>query len=193
LEKAKLEAQKLLLALHPHIEAGRWIIGLEPSCILSLRDEYLKMGLGEMANKLAERVLLLEEFIAKEQTAKRWSLNFKVQPQRLLVHGHCHQKAVGAMKAMRKVLKSVQDLDFEFIESSCCGMAGHFGFETEHYDYSQAMAAQALFPALRAEPNTPCVSNGFSCQLQIDNGGFGKPQHIADFLAMAINKPLETQ
>ena len=126
--KAQQHAARLLQALEPHIQAGRWIIGLEPSCILSLRDEYLKLGLGDAATKLAGRVLLLEEFIAREQTAKRWPLSFKTEGRRMLVHGHCHQKAVGAMKAMRKVLKSVEGLDFEMIESSCCGMAGHFRY-----------------------------------------------------------------
>ncbi|WP_241674663.1 (Fe-S)-binding protein [Candidatus Methylobacter oryzae] len=185
IDRARSEAARLLQALQPHIDAGRWVIGLEPSCILSLRDEYLQLGLGEAANKLAARVLLLEEFIAKEQTAKRWPLAFKAEGGRALVHGHCHQKAVGAMKAMRKVLKTVDGLDFELIESSCCGMAGHFGFEAEHYAASQAMAELALFPALRAEPHAAIIANGFSCQQQIANGGFGKPEHIAKILYAA--------
>jgi len=186
IDQARNEATRLLQALQPHIDAGRWIVGLEPSCILSLRDEYLKLGLGEPAAKLAERVLLLEEFIAREQTAKRWPLAFKTDGERVLVHGHCHQKAVGAMKAMRKVLKTVDGLDFELIESSCCGMAGHFGLESEHYADSQAMAELALFPALRAEAQAAIVANGFSCQQQITNGGFGKPKHIAAFLYAAV-------
>ncbi|MGR9014710.1 MAG: (Fe-S)-binding protein [Gammaproteobacteria bacterium] len=185
IDRARSEAARLLQALQPHIDAGRWVIGLEPSCILSLRDEYLKLGLGETATKLAGRVLLLEEFIAKEQTAKRWPLAFKSDGERMLVHGHCHQKAVGAMKAMRKVLKTVDGLDFELIESSCCGMAGHFGLETEHYADSQAMAELALFPTLRAEPQAAIIANGFSCQQQIANGGFGKPKHIAQILYSA--------
>lgn len=184
--KARDEAARLLRAVQPHIDAGRTVIGLEPSCILSLRDEYLKLGLGEPAIKLAERVLLLEEFIAREQTTKRWTLAFKAGGERMLVHGHCHQKAVGAMKAMRKVLKTVEDLDFELIESSCCGMAGHFGLEAEHYADSQAMAELALFPALRAEPEAAIVANGFSCRQQISNGGFGTPKHIAEILYSAI-------
>jgi len=192
IDQARSEAARLLEALQPHIDAGHWIIGLEPSCILSLRDEYLKLGLGEKAAKLAERVLLLEEFIAREQTGKRWPLAFKADGERVLVHGHCHQKAVGAMKAMRKVLKTVDGLDFELIESSCCGMAGHFGLEAEHYADSQAMAELALFPALRAEPQAAIVANGFSCRQQINNGGFGKPKHIAEILYAAATerKPL---
>lgn len=187
IDKAKAEAKRMLKALSEHIESGHPIIGLEPSCILSLRDEYLTLGLGDEANKLAEKVLLLEEFIVKEQMAKRWTLAFQALPdvKRLLLHGHCHQKAVGAIKSVRKLLKQIPELDFELIESSCCGMAGNFGVESEHYQQSQAMAELALFPALRAEPDAMIVSNGFSCQQQIDNGGFGKPLHLAEVLCLA--------
>lgn len=187
IDKARKEAQRLVKALSAHVEAGHNIIGLEPSCILSLRDEYLALGLGDSAKKLADKVLLLEEFIVKEQNAKRWNLQFHALPEvrRLLLHGHCHQKAVGAIKAVRKLLKQIPELDFELIESSCCGMAGNFGVEAEHYQHSQAMAELALFPALRSEPDALIVSNGFSCQQQIDNGGFGKPLHLAEVLCLA--------
>lgn len=158
---------------------------------LNVSVQILKLGLGEKATKLAERVLLLEEFIAREQIGKRWTLAFKAEGERVLVHGHCHQKAVGAMKAMRKVLKTVDGLDFELIESSCCGMAGHFGPEAEHYADSQAMAELALFTALRAEPQAAIVANGFSCRQQINNGGFGKPKHIAEILYAAITTEQE--
>ena len=187
IDKARGEARRLIKALSAHVEAGRSIIGLEPSCILSLRDEYLTLGLGDQAKNLADKVLLLEEFIVKEQGAKRWMLPFQALPdvKRLLLHGHCHQKAVGAIKSVRKLLKQIPELDFELIESSCCGMAGNFGVEAEHYEHSQAMAELALFPALRAEPEALVVSNGFSCQQQIDNGGFGKPLHLAEVLCLA--------
>lgn len=191
LDKARHEAQRLLKALEVHVKAGRGIVGLEPSCILSLRDEYLKLGLGEAANKLAEKVVLLEEFIVREQTAKRWTLAFQALPEvsRLLLHGHCHQKAVGAIKSVRKLLKQVPGLDFELIEASCCGMAGNFGVEAEHVEHARAMAEQALFPALRAEPDALLVSNGFSCQQQIQNGGFAEPLHLSQVLCMALPSP----
>jgi glycerol-3-phosphate dehydrogenase subunit C len=187
--EARHEAHRLLQALAPHLEAERWIIGLEPSCILSLRDEFLSMGLGEQARKLAAKVLLLEEFIAREQTAKRWTLKFNaLGKQKLLIHGHCHQKAVGATKAMRKVLKLIPELDSEQIESSCCGMAGQFGLESEHAGFSREMAEQGLYPALRAEPGATVVANGFSCQQQILNGGHAKPLHIAEVLYAALGR-----
>ncbi|MGJ0490108.1 (Fe-S)-binding protein [Methylobacter sp.] len=185
--EARQEARRLLQALTPHLEADRWIIGLEPSCILSLRDEYLSMGLGEQARQLAAKVVLLEEFIAREQAAKRWTLTFNaLGRQKLLIHGHCHQKAVGATKAMRKVLKLIPGLDSEQIESSCCGMAGQFGLESEHAGVSREMAEQGLYPALRAEPDATVVANGFSCQQQILNGGHAKPLHIAEVLYAAL-------
>lgn len=188
LDQARAEALRMLAALAEHVEAGRTIVGLEPSCILSLRDEYLKLNLGDAARRLADKVLLLEEFIVREQSAQRWNLPFLAIPNvtRLLLHGHCHQKAVGAIKSVRKLLKQVPGLDFELIESSCCGMAGHFGVEAEHYPHAQAMAELALFPALRAEPSALLVSNGFSCQQQISNGGFVKPLHLAEVLCLAI-------
>jgi Fe-S oxidoreductase len=188
IEQARHEAQRMLAALAGHLVAGRTVIGLEPSCILSLRDEYLKLNLGEPAQKLAEKVLLLEEFIVREQSAKRWPLEFQAIPGvgSLLLHGHCHQKAVGAIKSVRKLLKQLPDLKFELIESSCCGMAGNFGVEAEHYQQAQAMAELALFPALRAEPEALLVSNGFSCREQIGNAGFAKPLHLAEVLCLAL-------
>lgn len=188
IDQARIEAKRMLEALAEPIAAGHAIVGLEPSCILSLRDEYLKLGLGEAAQKLAERVCLLEEFIVREQAANRWQLAFQGLPttKRVLLHGHCHQKAVGAIKSVRKLLKQIPNLSFELIESSCCGMAGNFGLEAEHYQASQAMAELALLPALRAEPQALPVSNGFSCQHQIAHGGFARPLHLAQVLLSAL-------
>lgn len=187
IDRARGEAERLLQALAPHLEADRWIVGLEPSCILSLRDEYLRLGLGEIAQQLASKALLLEEFIAKEVAAQRWLLKFEaLNEQKLLVHGHCHQKAVGATKSMRKVLKLIPKLDSQPIESSCCGMAGQFGLEVEHVEVARQMAEQGLYPALRAEPAAKVIANGFSCQQQILNGGFAKPLHIAEVLYAAL-------
>ena len=133
--------------------------------------------------------MLLEEFIAREATAKRWTLQFTaLTDAKILVHGHCHQKAVGAIKAMRKVLKLIPELDSQPIEASCCGMAGQFGLESEHAGYSLQMAEQGLYQALRAERETAVIANGFSCQQQILNGGFRKPRHIAEVLYAALDR-----
>ncbi len=185
-KEAKQHAQQMLDVLAPHVDAGRTIIGLEPACLLAVRDDYRFLGLGERADKVAAKAVLFEEFIAKETAAKRFKLTFQSLPATVLVHGHCHQKAVGAMKSMRKVLKQIPDLKFEFIEASCCGMAGSFGIEAEHAQMGQAMAELSLLPALRAQPDATVVANGFSCQHQIRQGSEHQPLHIAVLLRDAL-------
>jgi Fe-S oxidoreductase len=186
-EQARQEARRTIIALKPHLKAGRPIIGLEPSCLLMLRDEYLALGLGEDATTLAKNAMLLEEFLAKalanKNSAQRLNIDWQTSDATpALVHGHCHQKAVGAMKAMRKVLKLVPELRFDNIEAGCCGMAGNFGLEAEHNPMAQQMAEQALLPALRAAPNATVIANGFSCRQQIRSGSEHSPTHLAVFL-----------
>lgn len=186
-EAARVEARRLQVALRPALAAGTPIVGLEPSCILSLRDDHLKLGLGEEAQALSKQVYLFEEFIAREHDRKRFHLD--LQPlgrPKTLVHGHCHQKAVGAMKALRKVLRLIPDFEFEFIEASCCGMAGHFGLEAEHAEISQQMAELDLLPALRAAPAAPVLANGFSCREQIRAGCDRAPVHVAVLMHDAL-------
>ena len=187
-EEARHEARRLHSALRPALAAGIPVVGLEPSCILSLRDDHLKLGLGEEAVALAKQVYLLEEFIAREHDRKRFTLEFKPLPRgRTLVHGHCHQKAVGAMKSLRKVLRLIPEFEFEFIEASCCGMAGSFGLEAEHADISMQMAGIDLLPALRAAPDATILANGFSCRHQIREGADRQPVHVALLLRDALN------
>ena len=187
-EAARREAARMLAALRPALAAGTPVVGLEPSCILSLRDEHLKLGLGDEARALARQVWLFEEFIARESDRKRFALEFKPLPLRkALVHGHCHQKAVGAMKSLRKVLRLIPDFEFEFIEASCCGMAGSFGFDAEHHDISMLMAEADLLPVIRAAtPETELLANGFSCRHQIEAGSGRKARHVALLLRDAL-------
>ncbi len=187
-EAAQREAQRLHRALGPALATGTPIIGLEPSCILSLRDDHLKLGLGEEAVALSKQVYLFEEFIAREHDRKRLRLDLKPSARgKILVHGHCHQKAVGAMKSLRKVLRLIPQLEFEFIEASCCGMAGSFGLEAEHADISMQMAEVDLLPALRAAPaGTTILANGFSCRHQIREGVERQPVHVALLLRDAL-------
>lgn len=178
---------RLFAALRPALAAGTPVVGLEPSCILSLRDEHLKLGLGPDAVLLAKQVWLFEEFLAREADRKRFAPAFKPLPRKALVHGHCHQKAVGAMKSLRKVLRMVPELEFEFIEASCCGMAGNFGLEVEHAEISMQMAEAALLPAIRAAtPETDIVANGFSCRHQIEEGSGRAGRHVALLLQEAL-------
>jgi len=185
-KEAKAHAEHMLAVLAPHVEKGRAVIGLEPACLLAVRDDYRFLGLGEIADQVADKAILFEEFIAKEKVAKRFNLDFKPINEKVLVHGHCHQKAVGAMKSMRKVLKLIPGLKFELVESSCCGMAGSFGIEKEHTEMAMQMAELSLLPALREEPEAMVVANGFSCRHQIREGCDHQPIHIAELLRYAM-------
>ena len=185
-EEARGEARRMVAALHPLAAEGVPIIGLEPSCLLTLRDEYSALGLGEAAEVVAGQALLLEEFLAREATAKRLRLPLARAVESVVVHGHCHQKAVGAMKSMRKVLKLIPGLEFELIDASCCGMAGGFGLEAEHRRHADAMAGLALLPALAQVPTATVVTTGFSCRCQIENHSGRRPLHLAELLASRI-------
>ncbi|GAB5604255.1 (Fe-S)-binding protein [Sideroxyarcus sp. TK5] len=187
IDEARAEATRMLEVLSPFAERGLPIIGLEPSCLLMLRDEYHSLGLGERVGKVANAAVLLEEFLAREHDAKRLNLPLISIPEKVLVHGHCHQKAFGVMPAMQKVLKLVPDLQVELIESSCCGMAGSFGMEAEHYDVSMQMGELSLLPTVRAaETDTLVIANGTSCRQQIRDGAARESHHLAQVLQRAI-------
>jgi Fe-S oxidoreductase len=168
-DAAKAESRRVVAALLPHVERGAAIVGLEPSCLLSLRDEFLVMGLGEAAQRLSERAFLIEEFLAREQRAGRLALLLAALPQKhALLHAHCHQKAFDAVTATQNVLGLVPGLAVELVETSCCGMAGSFGYDAAHYDVSVRMAELALMPAVRAAaPDALIVADGTSCRHQI--------------------------
>ncbi|MDP3872112.1 MAG: 4Fe-4S dicluster domain-containing protein [Methyloversatilis sp.] len=188
IDEARAQAVRTMDALWPLVERGVPVIGLEPSCLLMLRDEYYALVLGERVEQVAKSALLLEEFLAREHDAKRLSLALRLPDgTRAAVHGHCHQKAFGAMKAMRKVLGLVHGLETHFIESSCCGMAGSFGYEAEHFDQSMRMAELALLPAVRAlDADMLLVANGTSCRHQIRDGAQRSSVHLAQVLRRAL-------
>jgi Fe-S oxidoreductase len=187
-EKAKDEAERLLEALAPFVARGVPVIGLEPSCLFTLRDEFLAFDLGEPARKTADNAFLFEEFLVREKKAGRLTLALKALPEKTaLLHGHCHQKAFGAMSAVQEVLALVPDLAVSPIESSCCGMAGSFGYEAEHYAASIAMAELSLLPAVRkAEEGTLVVADGTSCRHQIADGTNREAVHVAQVLERAL-------
>jgi glycerol-3-phosphate dehydrogenase subunit C len=128
--------------------------------------------------------LMLEEFLAKELDAKRWNPTLvATTPTQVLVHGHCHQKAFGTLKALRKVLGVIPGLQVEWIESSCCGMAGSFGYEAEHHAMSLRMAELSLLPAVRAAaPEALILASGTSCRHQIHDGAQRSALHLAQLL-----------
>ena len=187
IDQARVEVRRLAAALLPHVQAGRVVVGLEASCVLGLRDDAQALGLGESVATVGRQVLLFEEFLAKEIMAKRLQLPLvALGGAETLVQGHCHQKAVGAMKAMRRVLNLIPDHQFTLIESGCCGMAGTFGLEAEHASMATAMAEQDLMPALRARPAARVVANGFSCRQQMRALGDPRPRHLALLLHDAL-------
>ena len=193
IDEAREEARRVVAALAPHVERGAWIVGLEPSCLLSLRDEFLVLGLGEAARRLGERALLIEEFLARERREGRLRLRLKALPEtRALLHGHCHQKAFDALSPAKAALELVPGLGVDIVETSCCGMAGNFGYEAEHYDVSMRMAELALLPAVRnADLSTLIVADGTSCRHQIADGtrGSGRREavHVVRVLARALD------
>ncbi|MEO6959468.1 MAG: FAD-binding oxidoreductase, partial [Burkholderiaceae bacterium] len=191
-DEAKQEAKRVVAALRSFVARGIPVVGLEPSCLLSLRDEFLVMGMGEDATTLAKNSFLFEEFLAREQKAGTLHLKLKALPEkRALLHGHCHQKAFDAVKPVQVVLGLIPDLEVSLIESSCCGMAGSFGYEAKHYDISMKMAELSLLPAIRkADANTLLVADGTSCRHQIADGtrdgAARKAEHVARVLERAL-------
>jgi FAD/FMN-containing dehydrogenase/Fe-S oxidoreductase len=186
-DEAKAEAERLVSALMPFVSLGAPVLGLEPSCIFTLRDELQSVLPGESSVAISCHAFLLEEFLAGEAEAGRLKLPLKPIGGPVYLHGHCHQKAFGAMNAVEKVLRLVPDLDLTTIQSSCCGMAGAFGYQAETYDVSMQMAELSLLPALRAaEPDAIIVADGTSCRQQIEDGGGRQAMHLARFLEGAL-------
>ncbi|HRN74333.1 FAD-linked oxidase C-terminal domain-containing protein [Ottowia sp.] len=188
-EQARSRMRELLEALLPFAERGLPIVGLEPSCLLSLRDEALAMGLGDMAAKVSRQALLFEEFLARESRAGRLeALKARLTPveQPLLVHGHCHQKAFGAVEPVLEVLRCIPGAAPQLIESSCCGMAGSFGYEARHQEISMQMAELSLLPAIRRTPDAIVVADGTSCRHQIHDGAERDAIHCARLLARQL-------
>ena len=186
---AKAKAQEVVEALGPLAGRGIPIVGLEPSCLLTLRDEHLSLGLGEAAKTIAAQALLLEEFLARELAAGRLEdLRTRLRPveQPILVHGHCHQKAFDAVSPVLKLLQLIPGAKPQLIESSCCGMAGAFGYEASHHEVSMQMAELSLLPAVRQSPNAIVVADGTSCRHQIHDGAGREAVHAAVLLARQL-------
>jgi FAD/FMN-containing dehydrogenase/Fe-S oxidoreductase len=187
-DQAKAEARRTLDALVPFVKRGVAIVGLEPSCLLTLRDEFLDYGYGEEAKLLARHAFLFEEFLVQEQKAGRLTLELKaLETKTAMLHGHCHQKAFDALTPVQTVLSWIPGLNVSTIESSCCGMAGSFGYEAEHHAASMAMAEMSLLPAIRNRTEgTVVVADGTSCRHQIQDGADAQATHTAVLLAQAL-------
>jgi Fe-S oxidoreductase len=186
-DEARAEARRTIAALKPFVENGIPIVGLEPSCLLTLRDEFTVMLPGAESAALAKSALLFEEFIAAEHAAGRFALTCHALPeQNALLHGHCHQKAFNTVGAVETALRLVPGLAVKTFDSTCCGMAGAFGYEAEHYDMSMTIGELAVLPTIRAATaETLIVAGGTSCRHQIADGAQRRAEHVARVLDRA--------
>ncbi len=185
-DAAKDEAARTIAALKPFVARGVPVIGLEPSCLLTLRDEFPALLPGEDANALAKVAVLFEEFVATEAAAGRFKLALKPVAEKAVLHTHCHQKAFGTAPASAAALKLVPGLAVETFESTCCGMAGAFGYEAEHYDMSLKIGELSVLPKVRAASSDALVvAAGTSCRCQIGDGAGREALHPAQVLDRA--------
>jgi Fe-S oxidoreductase len=187
IDEARREAERCVAALAPFLERATPFVGLEPSCMLGFRDEIPSLVKREDARRLAANALLFEEFLAREAKAGALKLALAPVAKRALLHGHCHQKAFAAMGAVEAALRLVPDLAVETVDSSCCGMAGAFGYGADTFDVSLKMAELSLLPAVRkAEADTLILADGTSCRHQIKDGTGREALHVARVLAMSL-------
>jgi FAD/FMN-containing dehydrogenase/Fe-S oxidoreductase len=172
-DEARIEAQRMIEALTSHVASGTPIVGLEPSCLLTLRDEFPVLLPGAAAKALAAQAQLFEEFVDAERAAGRFTLTLAPMPGKTaLLHGHCHQKAFATVGAAVKALQLIPELTVETFDSTCCGMAGSFGYEAEHYEMSLKIGELGVLPKMRAaSPETLLAACGTSCRHQIADAG----------------------
>ncbi|MEB2785475.1 FAD-binding and (Fe-S)-binding domain-containing protein [Algoriphagus persicinus] len=191
LSKAKKHAEANVEIFDKLIDGNTPLIGLEPSAILSFRDEYpriVKKELVEAAKKLKFHVKLIDEFLAQEIAAGNIKADsFTSKTQKIKLHGHCHQKALSSMTWTQKLLSLPVNYSVETIPSGCCGMAGSFGYEAEHYEVSQQVGELVLFPAVRkADAETIIAAPGTSCRHQISDGTGRKAKHPVEIMWEAL-------
>lgn len=181
LESAKKKAHKLIHQLLPFAEQNIPIIGLEPSCLFSLFDEYRDFY-PELIEPLIALTTTFDSFLKKHLP-----LPFSISSRSVVVQGHCHQKALQGMQDTLHVLLSLDSLKIQEIPSGCCGMAGSFGYEKEHESFSKKIAESKMLPFIHSLPHdVAIIANGFSCRTQIEQSTGRKTQHLAEFLAETI-------
>ncbi len=185
LDDARDLAECNVAALLSYADAGLPIVGTEPSCLLTLRDEYPLLLRSESASLVASQALLFDEWLARELDAEDAPRIFIGDCGPLMLHTHCHQKALAGFEQTLDVLDRA-GFKPQAIDSGCCGMAGSFGFEAEHYEMSQRMGALRLFPALEAAADTPVAITGVSCRQQIGHFTDHEPRHVVEYLADAL-------
>jgi Fe-S oxidoreductase len=191
LHKARALAEQNILDLYDRVTAEAPLIGIEPSAVLTFRDEYIDLTRGPMkerAKELASRVFTIDEFLSAEREAGRLSASsFTQTKRRIRLHGHCHQKALSSLVPTKKMLTLPSNYDALLIPSGCCGMAGSFGYDQEHYEVSMNVGELVLFPAVRKEPeDTLIAAPGTSCRHQIKDGTGRVAKHPVEILYEAL-------
>lgn len=192
LKRAQKAFQRMLTHLEPVLDSVDAIVGIEPSALLGLRDEapdLVEEPFRALARKAVEKALLFEEYVAKLADEDSLpDLPWKPEtPPPVLVHGHCHQKALSGTAPILRVLRMIPDVKPELLDSGCCGMAGSFGYEREHYDLSMAVGEMVLFPAIRNRPEAWVCASGTSCRHQILEGAGRHALHTAQVLMQCLN------
>lgn len=184
LRKAKTEGEKTLLNLQKYIDQGLKIVVCEPGCASALTDDLPDLiGSEKLGESIKKNVLMIDIFLAREIENGNCDVSFESKHQKLLIHGHCHQKSLYGTTAMYNILKRVNELEVNELDSGCCGMAGSFGYEKEHYDLSLKIGEDRLFPAIREKDNeTDLVACGFSCRHQIAHATGVKAKHWVEVL-----------
>ena len=188
-DKAKVEAKRMVESLLPYIEKDIPVIGLEPSCLLTLRDEIPALLSGDQTTMLAEKAMMFEEYISKQLDKNNFDIKLKSPNKKIKLHGHCHQKAFGVMSDIEKTLALIPDTEVQTIESSCCGMAGSFGYSIDTHEVSIQMGELNLLPAIREDNSDAIiVADGTSCRHQIKDGANKQALHVACLLEQVLEE-----
>ena len=183
IDEAKQEATRLVNNLSQYLDRGVPIVGMEPSCVFTIKDELTALLPGEKSQKLADHVQMLDEYLLNEQSSGLLKLEFKASgTEKVLLHGHCHQKAFDSVDATVRLMENA-GIEVETIHSSCCGMAGSFGYQSENYQVSMEMAELSLLPRVReAGGGERVAASGTSCRHQIQHATKLNAQHPISLL-----------
>ena len=189
LDQAREQANANIDALYAYAERGIPIVGCEPSCLLTLRDEYPEFVGDQRARTVAENSFLIDEFMARAHSVGKLDLEFSALNKKVMFHGHCHQKAISGTGDSMFVLNMPPGFEAELINAGCCGMAGSFGFEKEHYDISMQIGGLSMFPAIEAKPDWEVAVMGVSCRQQVEHGAGRRARHLIEVLRDAVVTP----
>jgi Fe-S oxidoreductase len=195
LDKARANARYNVDSLYPHVEAGAKIVGCESSCIGALKDEYPDLLKGDdKAKAVAKASVLIQELLSETAGDGGQQIEWSPHAAEVLLQVHCHERALIGAKDALSVLSMPPGYKASLIDAGCCGMAGSFGFEKEHYDVAMKVGEERLFPAVRASaPSTQIAVTGVSCRQQVEDGAGRPARYLAEVLADALPEHLRSQ